>query len=73
MTKVIKLSLQNVSCASCVSSIEGSLGALPKVETVSVNFAQKTVEVTGDTSVEAIQSELEKNICGTIASQKELG
>lgn len=60
MPKLIKLSLQNVSCASCVSSIENYLGSLPNVETVSVNFPQKTVEVTGDASIEAIQSELEK-------------
>ena len=57
MTKVIKLSFQNVSCASCVSSIEDSLGSLPKVENVSVNFAQRTVEVTGDTSVERVAGE----------------
>ena len=60
MPKVIKLSLQNVSCASCVSSIEGALTDLPEIKAATVNFAQRTVEVTGDVTVEAIQSELEK-------------
>ena len=60
MSEIMKFSLQNVSCVSCVATIERTLQKLPKVENVVVNFAQKSLEVAGDVSANTIQTELEK-------------
>jgi len=44
----IQLSVQGMSCASCVSTIEAGVRALPGVEDVAVNFAHKTADVDYD-------------------------
>ena len=40
----LRLSLQNMSCASCVGRVERGLSALPGVSDVSVNLASETAQ-----------------------------
>jgi copper chaperone len=42
----------DVSCDHCVSSIEGSVGPLEGVESVTVDLASRTVRVVGGDDVE---------------------
>ena len=44
----VELSLQGMSCASCVSRIEKALGAVPGVERASVNFGTERASVAFD-------------------------
>jgi len=50
----IHLRLINVSCASCVKSIEAALKALPGLEKFNVNFAQRTVTAQGNVTQEQV-------------------
>lgn len=43
-----RLYVSDISCASCVSTIETAVKALPNVDDVEVNFAERTVNVTGN-------------------------
>lgn len=43
----IKLKLIDISCASCVATIESALNNLNSVDSSKVNFASKTVEING--------------------------
>lgn len=46
--KTQELQVEGVTCASCVSKIEKTLNALPGVQRAEMNFALRTVSVTGD-------------------------
>ncbi|MBS0358958.1 MAG: copper-translocating P-type ATPase [Proteobacteria bacterium] len=46
-TPVYQLSVSDMTCASCVARIEKTLQSLPGVQKADVNFAEKTVMVTG--------------------------
>jgi Cu+-exporting ATPase len=45
VTRRVELSIGGMTCASCVSRVEKSLGRVPGVESVSVNLASETAEV----------------------------
>jgi len=49
-TQDLRVSVQNMSCASCVGRVERALSALPSVEEVSVNLAAETVQARIDSS-----------------------
>ncbi|MGB3730290.1 MAG: heavy metal translocating P-type ATPase [Thermodesulfobacteriota bacterium] len=48
------LYVSDISCASCVNTIEAALKSLPGVEEVEVNFADRTVNVSGDIAQEVL-------------------
>ena len=54
-----QLKLANVSCASCVKSIESALYAVAGIEQAQVNFAARTISISGSadpkTAIKAIQ------------------
>jgi len=50
--------LTNVSCASCVKSIEDALNNLTEVQTAKVNFAEKSLSVSGTVEPDTIIKEL---------------
>ena len=54
------LIIEGATCASCVSKIEKTLNALPGVQQAQMNFALRTVSITGDvdpqTIIQAIES-----------------
>jgi Cu+-exporting ATPase len=45
VTRRVELSIGGMTCASCVSRVERSLGRVPGVESVAVNLASETAEV----------------------------
>ena len=49
-------SVPDISCGHCKSAIEGEVGALDDVETVTVDIEAKTVTVDGSASDEAIHA-----------------
>ncbi|MBR9766398.1 MAG: copper-translocating P-type ATPase [Rhodobacteraceae bacterium] len=49
-TQDLRVSVQNMSCASCVGRVERALSALPGVEEVNVNLAAETVQARIDSS-----------------------
>lgn len=57
---VIRLNLMGVTCASCVNTIHGALTNLDQVDSVDINFANRTVTVvtsqTVQTLIKVIQS-----------------
>ena len=53
------LALTGVSCAGCVGRIEKALQAVPGVEDVTVNLAERTAQVTGEVSGQALVSAVE--------------
>ncbi|OQX33951.1 MAG: copper-translocating P-type ATPase [Oceanospirillales bacterium LUC14_002_19_P2] len=53
------LALTGVSCAGCVSRIEKALQALPGVEEVTVNLAERTAQVAGEVSGPTLVSAVE--------------
>jgi len=58
----IELSVPDVSCEHCVKTINGVLGALPGVETVSTNIPTKSVHLRydpGQLSMEQIETVLD--------------
>lgn len=56
----IKLPLTGLSCASCVARAEKALGAVPGVETVSVNLASHIAHVEGSPSRKALSEAAKK-------------
>ncbi|MCQ0090373.1 MULTISPECIES: heavy metal translocating P-type ATPase [Rhodobacterales] len=48
VSQSVRLSVQNMSCASCVGRVERSLMAVPGVSDVSVNLASETVQAQVD-------------------------
>ena len=49
-TRILSLPVQGMSCASCVSHVEGALKELPGVENVAVNLATNKARLTYDPS-----------------------
>lgn len=49
------LTVQGMSCRSCVNSIEGNLGKLSGVESVKVHFTEGKVEVAFDSNVLSLE------------------
>ncbi|MBB72449.1 MAG: copper-translocating P-type ATPase [Legionellales bacterium] len=49
-----QLALGNMSCASCVKTIESALTDVPGVHSASVNFAEKTATVCGNVDINAL-------------------
>ena len=47
-SQTLRLSVQNMSCASCVGRVERALSALPGVDDVRVNLASETVQAQVD-------------------------
>ncbi len=43
-----ELTIEGAGCASCVTKIEAALKTVPGVVSAEMNFAQRTVTVTGD-------------------------
>ncbi|WP_420398552.1 heavy metal translocating P-type ATPase [Marinovum algicola] len=58
----IRVSVQNMSCASCVGRVERALAAVPGVDAVSVNLASETAQaqIDSDTRVPAVIDALER-------------
>ena len=54
MNETIKLSLKNISCVSCVNTIESTLKQINGVRTAHVNFAEKTALITGTATPETL-------------------
>ena len=54
MNRVTRLSVSGLSCAGCVSSVEGALQGVAGVSAASVNFAEHTATIEGDASVEVL-------------------
>ena len=59
MDETIKLSLKNISCVSCVNTIESALTQVNGVKTAHVNFAEKTALITGSATLETLISAIE--------------
>ena len=53
-TDPIRLSIAGMSCAGCVSSVEKALAAVTGVNESSVNFAEQTATIRGDTTAAAL-------------------
>jgi Cu+-exporting ATPase len=51
---MIRLSISGMSCAGCVSSVEGALKGVAGVTTASVNFAEHTAVAGGDVRAQAL-------------------
>ena len=58
----IRVSVQNMSCASCVGRVERALAAVPGVDAVNVNLASETAQaqIDSDTRVPAVIDALER-------------
>ena len=54
MSEKTRLSISGMSCAGCVSSVEGALQAVAGVSTASVNFAEHTAIAEGDVPAQAL-------------------
>ncbi|MGX9417480.1 heavy metal translocating P-type ATPase [Vibrio sp. RC27] len=50
----VNLALMGVTCASCVNTIETALNSLPGVESVDINFANRTASVRSEHSVDSL-------------------
>jgi P-type Cu+ transporter len=50
-----RLSIMGMSCAGCVSTVEGALAAVPGVSSVSVNFADHSAMVKGNADPELLK------------------
>lgn len=54
ISKPIQLALEGVSCAGCVGKVEKALKSVDGVESVNVNLADRTAQVTGCAGVDAL-------------------
>ena len=54
-TDETRLSIMGMSCAGCVSTVEGALAAVPGVSSVSVNFADHSAMVKGNADPELLK------------------
>ena len=54
MSEKTRLSISGMSCAGCVSSVEGALQAVAGVSAASVNFAEHTAIAEGDVPAQAL-------------------
>ena len=55
-----ELIIEGAGCASCVGKIESALKAVPGVENAEMNFAQRTVSVTGNADAADLVKAVEK-------------
>ena len=55
-----ELIIEGAGCASCVGKIENALSAVPGVESASMNFAQRSVTVTGIASTTELIAAVER-------------
>lgn len=55
LSETVSLSVEGMTCASCVGSIERALKAVPGVETVSVNLATERANITTDSTVPRVR------------------
>ncbi len=55
-----ELIIEGAGCASCVGKIESALKAVPGVSTAEMNFAQRTVSVTGNATEAELVNAVEK-------------
>ncbi len=55
-----ELIIEGAGCASCVGKIESALKQVPGVKSAEMNFAQRTVSVTGNASSNALVQAVEK-------------
>jgi len=60
MTKKARLSINGLSCAGCVNTVETALRGVAGVEQASVNFAEHTAFVEGDVAVEQLLDAVKK-------------
>ncbi len=56
----IRLSILGMSCAGCVSAVEGAIKQVPAVRSVNVNFADHTVTVQGDVDPELLKQAVQE-------------
>ncbi|WP_332604873.1 heavy metal translocating P-type ATPase [Acinetobacter sp. ESBL14] len=56
----VELSIEGMTCASCVSRVEKALNAVSGVETANVNLATERATVTGTASVENLIAAIDK-------------
>ncbi|MGD8783821.1 MAG: heavy metal translocating P-type ATPase [Thioalkalispiraceae bacterium] len=56
MAKAYRLSINGLSCAGCVTTVENALRGVPGVEQADVNFAEHTALVKGEVTVEPLLS-----------------
>ena len=54
----MKISIQNMKCAGCVSTVTEALLKLPGVETVSVDLDAAAAEIEGAVDMELLKSTL---------------
>ncbi|WDD97519.1 heavy metal translocating P-type ATPase [Thalassomonas actiniarum] len=54
MSQTLHLSIEGMSCAGCVASIEKAINDVDFVTSANVNFAEHTATVEGDTNAEAV-------------------
>ena len=54
-TDETRLSIMGMTCAGCVSTVEGALAAVPGVDSVAVNFADHSAMVKGHADPEALK------------------
>ena len=54
MSDKTRLSISGMSCAGCVSSVEGALQGVAGVSAASVNFAEHTAVVEGEASAQSL-------------------
>ncbi len=59
--KYQRLYVSDISCASCVNTIETAVSALPGVDDVEVNFAERTVNVSGDVGEDVLINAIAKS------------
>jgi len=57
--KTQELLIEGATCASCVSKIEKALNALPDVQQAEMNFALRTVSISGDVETETLIKTIE--------------
>ncbi len=63
------LMIEGAGCASCVGKIEGALKAVPGVHSAEMNFADRTVLVTGHAGADALVAAVENAGYGATASE----
>lgn len=59
-TDVVELIIEGASCASCVGKIESALKNVPGVQNAVMNFAQRTVSVTGAAQADVLVKAVDK-------------
>ena len=70
-TPSLELIIQGAGCASCVSKIEAALQQVPEVTSAQMNFAERTVQVTGTAPVANLLKAVEMAGYKAIAAQSE--